>query len=105
LKELKGQSSGSPGEGGPSVDAGKLSKLTRRVEALEDIVKGLGDGAGKKVAADIAAIWEAIQSLKDELEALRNLLNSKMSALDGLLASKADTELVFTIEARLLEKI
>jgi len=75
------------------------------VDALEDIVKGLGDGAGKKVAADIASIWEAIKELKDELEALRNLLNSKMSALDGLLASKADTELVFTIEARLLEKI
>ena len=75
------------------------------MDVLEDIVKGLGDGAGKKVAADIASIWEAIKEIRDELENLRNLLNSKLNALDGMMASKADTELVFTIEARLLEKI
>jgi hypothetical protein len=94
------------GDGTPQ-DSARLGKLIRRVDALEEALRGLSaSGEGdKKTAEDIQALWDAINALRADLESLKNLLTSRINSLEEMMASKADTELVFTIEQRLLEKI
>ena len=106
LKELEDRPApsglASSGDSGANkVDAGKLARLARRVDVIEETLKGLEGLDLSKINSEIKRLWEAIEELRAALDKLRKDLMSKLRELEDMLGRKVDMSVITELESNL----
>lgn len=86
--------------GGNKVDAGKLARLARRVDTIEETLKGLEGLDLSKINAEIRRLWEAVEELRAALEKLRKDLMGKLRELEDMLGRKVDMSVITELESK-----
>ena len=86
--------------GGNKVDAGKLARLARRVDAIEETLKGLEGLDLSKINAEIKRLWEAIEELRAAMDKLRKDLMGKLRELEDMLGRKVDMSVITELESK-----
>lgn len=90
----------SSGDSGNKVDSAKLARLARRVDVIEEQLKGLEGLDLSKIHSEIRKLWEAIEELKAALDKLRKELMAKLRELEDLLSHKVDASVIADLERK-----